>query len=198
MLDHTELTPYIEHLSDAEKFEFVAAYMARKKDTMVGFVLAFFLGNFGAHHFYLGKNVRGVMYICFFWTLIPGLISLIEAIFMGNTIRAYNEEQAQKILSLITSKRNAYSLQSAGTPEPEIELYRRGIVVVTNRQVRVKSDSYPLNTITSLDVEHTGSGWCVVVRTIYGYERKLGFSMSEMEVRQLCQLIQNARQVAAS
>jgi TM2 domain-containing membrane protein YozV/Tfp pilus assembly major pilin PilA len=43
-------------------------------------LLAFFLGGFGAHKFYLGKWVQGIFYLLFCWTGIPGLIALIEFI----------------------------------------------------------------------------------------------------------------------
>ncbi|MBR3722673.1 MAG: 5-bromo-4-chloroindolyl phosphate hydrolysis family protein [Selenomonadaceae bacterium] len=42
--------------------------------------LAIFLGSFGAHKFYLGKNVQGIIYCIFFWTAIPGLVGMIEGL----------------------------------------------------------------------------------------------------------------------
>ena len=43
-------------------------------------VLCFFLGGFGIHRFYLGQTGLGVLYLVFCWTLIPGLIALIDFI----------------------------------------------------------------------------------------------------------------------
>lgn len=43
-------------------------------------VLAIFLGSFGAHRFYLRSYGLGTLYLLFFWTLIPGLLGLIEGI----------------------------------------------------------------------------------------------------------------------
>lgn len=43
-------------------------------------LLAFFLGAFGAHKFYLGRPGLGVLYLLFFWTLIPGLVAFVEFI----------------------------------------------------------------------------------------------------------------------
>ncbi|MEN8220034.1 MAG: pilin [Pseudomonadota bacterium] len=43
-------------------------------------LLTFFLGGFGAHRFYLGNYVLGILYFLFFWTWIPSLIALIEFI----------------------------------------------------------------------------------------------------------------------
>lgn len=43
-------------------------------------VLAFFLGSFGIHYFYLKRPVRGAIYALFCWTLIPGFLGLREGI----------------------------------------------------------------------------------------------------------------------
>ncbi len=49
------------------------------KNKVVAAVLAFFLGGFGVHRFYLGQW-WGIFYVLLFWTLIPGLVALVEAI----------------------------------------------------------------------------------------------------------------------
>ena len=41
-----------------------------------------FLGGFAAHKFYLGQSGWGIMYLLFFWTAVPFLVSLIELIAM--------------------------------------------------------------------------------------------------------------------
>ena len=51
-----------------------------KKNKYVAAAFAFFLGGIGAHHFYLGNAMLGVVYLLFFWTLIPALIAFIEFI----------------------------------------------------------------------------------------------------------------------
>jgi TM2 domain-containing membrane protein YozV len=43
-------------------------------------LLAFFLGGFGIHKFYLGQTVAGIVYLVFCWTLIPGIIAFFEFI----------------------------------------------------------------------------------------------------------------------
>lgn len=43
-------------------------------------ILAFFFGWAGAHRFYIGKPVSGLVYLLFFWTGIPALLGVIEAI----------------------------------------------------------------------------------------------------------------------
>jgi Predicted membrane protein len=48
-------------------------------------VLALAFGFFGAHKFYLGRPVIGVVYILFIWTLIPPLIALLEGLLYLNS-----------------------------------------------------------------------------------------------------------------
>jgi len=46
-------------------------------------VLALFLGGFGGHKFYLGQTGMGVLYLVFFWTLIPACAAVIELILLA-------------------------------------------------------------------------------------------------------------------
>jgi len=58
-----------------------------KKEKLIAIILAFFLGNFGIHRFYLKKPISGLLMILFFWTFIPALIAIIDVIryaFMSN------------------------------------------------------------------------------------------------------------------
>ena len=47
---------------------------------MAAILLAFFLGGFGVHKFYLGRVAQGILYLIFFWTFIPAIIAFIEFI----------------------------------------------------------------------------------------------------------------------
>lgn len=51
-----------------------------QKSRMSAALLAFFLGGFGAHKFYLGRVGQGIIYLLFFWTFIPAIIAFIEFI----------------------------------------------------------------------------------------------------------------------
>jgi TM2 domain-containing membrane protein YozV len=51
-----------------------------EKTKTVAILLALFLGGLGAHKFYLKQNVIGILYVLFFWTYIPALLSILEAI----------------------------------------------------------------------------------------------------------------------
>lgn len=50
------------------------------KSKTVAALLAIFLGSFGAHRFYLRSYGWGILYLLFFWTLIPGLIGFVEGV----------------------------------------------------------------------------------------------------------------------
>lgn len=50
------------------------------KSRIVAGVLALLLGGFGVHRFYLGQIGRGMLYLLFFWTCVPGIIALVEGI----------------------------------------------------------------------------------------------------------------------
>lgn len=52
------------------------------KNKIVAVLLAFFLGGIGIHKFYLGNKGKGILYLIFCWTYIPGILAFIEAITM--------------------------------------------------------------------------------------------------------------------
>lgn len=58
------------------------ANVESRKNRIVAFLLALFLGGLGAHKFYLGRTGWGVTYLIFCWTLIPAMIALVEAILL--------------------------------------------------------------------------------------------------------------------
>ena len=51
-----------------------------QKNKLVAALLALLLGGIGAHHFYLGRPILGVIYLLFCWTFIPALIAFIEGL----------------------------------------------------------------------------------------------------------------------
>ena len=63
----------------------------RSKTTAV--LLAFFFGGIGLHKFYLGRVAAGLLYMLFFWTLIPAIIAFVEfIIYLSMSERAFNEK----------------------------------------------------------------------------------------------------------
>lgn len=81
--------------------------------------LAITLGWLGGHRFYTGQTVTALAYLLFFWTLVPGLLSLIDAVFLARmTDDEFTDEfcplQAHQALatgqSRITFKRSSTDL----------------------------------------------------------------------------------------
>ncbi|OAL76478.1 hypothetical protein AY608_08805 [Acinetobacter terrae] len=50
------------------------------KNWIIAAILAFFLGGFGVHKFYLGQIGWGIVYLIFCWTFIPAIVAFIEFI----------------------------------------------------------------------------------------------------------------------
>jgi len=73
---------------------FQQQYESVRRDEVVGVLLAFFLGCFGIHHFYVGRVGLGILYCCFCWTGIPAILGVIECFFMPGRVRMYNAMQA--------------------------------------------------------------------------------------------------------
>jgi TM2 domain-containing membrane protein YozV/ribosomal protein L40E len=48
------------------------------KSRIAAALLAFFLGGFGVHRFYLGQIGWGFVYLLFCWTFIPAIASIVE------------------------------------------------------------------------------------------------------------------------
>ncbi len=64
------------------------------KSRVTAALLAIFLGHFGAHKFYLGQSGTGILYACFFWSGIPGILGLIEGlIYLSQTDAVFSAKQ---------------------------------------------------------------------------------------------------------
>jgi len=70
----------------------VVAGTPSQKNKLTAALLALFLGGIGAHNFYLGQTVMGVLYLLFCWTFIPAILGLIE----GLVLLSMSEEKFQK------------------------------------------------------------------------------------------------------
>lgn len=95
------------------------------KDKTVAGLLALFLGWIGIHCFYLGKTVKGLIYLLFCWTLIPGIIAFVEAIIyftmeQENFDAKYNKKAMQtqalnnKPISVAEELEKLHSLKEKG------------------------------------------------------------------------------------
>jgi TM2 domain-containing membrane protein YozV len=87
----------LRSLNPEQRLAFQSEYNGRRKDATVAILLALFLGGFGAHHFYLGNNGAGVLYLLFFWTLIPSFVALIECFLLSGRVRRHNDHLAAEV-----------------------------------------------------------------------------------------------------
>jgi TM2 domain-containing membrane protein YozV len=51
------------------------------KSRVIAAWLALLLGFIGVHRFYLGQIGWGIVYVLFFWTLIPSIVAIFEAVY---------------------------------------------------------------------------------------------------------------------
>jgi TM2 domain-containing membrane protein YozV len=90
----------------------------RNKNTAA--ILALILGVFGVHRFYLGQTFLGIIYCMFFWTGVPALLGVIDAVLLA----VMND-------TLFDAKYNREFLKGNVDPwrqrerEQEMEYYRR-------------------------------------------------------------------------
>jgi TM2 domain-containing membrane protein YozV len=96
-------TLYTANMNSQQQAWFYAEYERARKDEAIGVLFALFLGCFGVHHFYLRRNVLGVLYLLFFWTGITAILGFIECFLMPGRVRDYNAMQATYIASYIRS-----------------------------------------------------------------------------------------------
>lgn len=80
------------------------------KQKSIAAVLAFFVGGFGVHKFYLGNNFAGILYLLLFWTFIPSILAIFD--FLGLLLMSeqafnakYNLQEVNK-LNLLQSSQN--------------------------------------------------------------------------------------------
>lgn len=68
---------------EAEKYEAKQKHreqLKKSKNYLIASLLAIFLGWSGAHKFYTGKYISGVIYLVLFWAWIPGLLGIIQGL----------------------------------------------------------------------------------------------------------------------
>ncbi|NCO76150.1 MAG: NINE protein [Cyanobacteria bacterium] len=92
------------------------------KNKSVAIILAFFLGSFGIHKFYLGNNFAGILYLVFFWTFIPALLAIFD--FIGLLLMSDNAFNAQYNVNIIPAAQS----NSITTLSELKKLYDQGII----------------------------------------------------------------------
>jgi TM2 domain-containing membrane protein YozV len=92
---------YMQDMTAEQRLLFQSQYGRAQKNRTIGLLLAFFLGSFGAHRFYLGEVGLGILYAVFFWTFIPGIVALVELFLIGARVDRFNESTAQELAARI-------------------------------------------------------------------------------------------------
>lgn len=72
--------PHVAGMAGGSGFGPGDAITRTGKSKLAASLFAIFLGGLGVHKFYLGDTTRGVVYLIFFWTLIPAIVGFIEGI----------------------------------------------------------------------------------------------------------------------
>lgn len=90
---------YIQGMTDNQQLLFMSEFNARRKDGTTGLLLALFLGGLGAHRFYLGQTLLGILYIL----ILPfaAIISIVEAFLMKGRVDRYNANMATEVAAKI-------------------------------------------------------------------------------------------------
>jgi TM2 domain-containing membrane protein YozV len=94
-------TPFMSTMSADQRLLFQSQYDTAKKNPTTGVLFAVFLGGLGAHHFYMGRTLTGLLYVLLCWTFLPAIFSLLEAFAMPGRVATYNEQRASEIATRI-------------------------------------------------------------------------------------------------
>jgi TM2 domain-containing membrane protein YozV len=97
LLPEFQETLLLREMTPNQQIYFMSEMAKVRKNPNVAFWWAFWLGGVGAQHFYLGKTGRGVLYLCFFWTAVPVIVSFVELFTIKNEVRYMNQRAAVQI-----------------------------------------------------------------------------------------------------
>lgn len=98
-------------LTASQLLLFTTSYNRQKLSTGIAFWLCLVLGIFGAHRFYLRKNLSGILYLLFSWSLIPGFLAIGDLFLLRYQITRYNNIQAVEILNHLNPGSSAELIQ---------------------------------------------------------------------------------------
>ena len=118
-MDHS-LLMLQKQLSNEERLMFQSQYDDEKKTVSIGVLLALLLGGTGAHQFYLGDQNKGILYLCMgiggivlsflvvpiFATIAVSVMSIMDAVNMGDTVKKMNRRAGQRIFDEIKLMRD--------------------------------------------------------------------------------------------
>tara|TARA_Y100000589_G_scaffold243701_1_gene231340 strand:+ start:355 stop:675 length:321 start_codon:yes stop_codon:yes gene_type:complete len=98
MATETWILDGVKELNENEKVLFFIQYERERKRVSTGVLLAMFLGFAGIQKFYLGNVKAGVLSSLFAITIIPLILSLLDAANMENLVYDYNCFAAERII----------------------------------------------------------------------------------------------------
>jgi TM2 domain-containing membrane protein YozV len=97
-----DLTHLTKNMSERQKFEFYNNFYLYKKETIVGIFLSLALGWCGMHRFWLNDKKGGIIYLIFFWTFLPFVFSIVDAICMNKSCKKFNNNLALQSFKKLT------------------------------------------------------------------------------------------------
>ena len=87
----------LKKMNHNEAFTFYNEYNLRSRQPSVGISLALLFGWLGAHRFWLEDKKGGFTFLVFFWTLLPALFSIFDALCMSELCKQHNNKLAKKL-----------------------------------------------------------------------------------------------------
>ncbi|SRR5579883_1459723 len=101
-------------------------------------ILALFFGGLGIHKFYLGEGGKGILYLLFFWTYIPAIIGIVEAVVFFTMSDAdfnakYNHGTGIYVTSAVSAKDTTSALLDLK------QLYESGVITAEEFEEKRKN-----------------------------------------------------------
>ena len=84
-------------MNQIETLVFENEFELRCKQPSVGVAYALLFGWFGFHRFWLDDRKSGLIYLVFFWTLLPAMFSIFDALCMRELCTGYNNKLAKQL-----------------------------------------------------------------------------------------------------
>ena len=96
-------TLLLRDMTPNQQMYFMSEMGKIRKNPSTAFWWAFWLGGVGAQHFYLDNIRRGVIYLCFFWTSVPVIVSFFELFTIKRKVRDMNEQAAIQVAERVST-----------------------------------------------------------------------------------------------
>ena len=102
-------------------------------------LLAFFLGGFGVHRFYLNQTGLGFLYLLFFWTLVPAIIAIVDfVIFLTMSDEKFNAKYNTLHTFISNNQAISHPLSGADEVKKLYEMKEKGIITPEEFELKKK------------------------------------------------------------